>query len=283
MSSRSAGRIVTPSRTVGGVVEVLAHGVGVLVAEREPEPGAGEGLVVRRHQDVLRGPALVHPAGRREGVDVAHQLGVLGGRTGGQAGGLDPDVGTPQRRRLRRADDVGDDLAVPDRHGTRGVLGLERRGDLGLGHRRVLEARRQQRRRGAVPAVPLGEQAPRGGKVLFGEGQDLGTHVHHRRSTAGVRHPIFVGDESVRRALTPRRVRVCRGMTRADGSECTSVRPLAATPRCAGPRPRSCGAAPARRRASRSAPSRRRAASGRSATRRRGGRRRPRRTPAPCS
>ena len=134
MSSRTARRTTTcgrPRRRAGGH---LPHRVRVLVAEREPEPGPDHRRVVRRDDHVVRGAALVDPAGGRRGVQVAQVLGLLGGH----AGGLDPQVGAPRVARLRGAEQVADDPAAADRDGAGGVVEREHGGHLRLADGGVL-------------------------------------------------------------------------------------------------------------------------------------------------
>ncbi len=158
----------------------------VLVAEREPEPGADQVVVVRGHQRVVRGAALVDPAGGGRGVQVADVLGLLDR----VSGGLDPDVLAPGPARLGGAEQVADDPAVADRHRAGRVVAREERGDLGLARGGVLEPLGEQGLVEPVPAVPLGEQPAGVGQVALVEREQLEAGHAARLATAPRgRHP----------------------------------------------------------------------------------------------
>jgi hypothetical protein len=148
------------------VGEDPSYGVGVLMAERQTEPGADQRVVVRRDEDVVGGGAFLDPATGGDRVEVADVLRLLDGVTGG----LHPDVGPPRPARLGCPQYVADDPAVA--HGGRSgcALGGERRGDGGLRLGRVLVPGGQQRLHLPVPTVPLESSRPASVRWLSSNG-----------------------------------------------------------------------------------------------------------------
>ena len=99
----------------------------MLGAEREPEPCVDELVVRRRDECVMAIPALIDPVRGGDAVEVADDLGLLDG----MAGGLDPDVGAPDRVVAPDTEQIADDLTIAHRDRARGPLGLPDRLDLG--------------------------------------------------------------------------------------------------------------------------------------------------------
>jgi hypothetical protein len=171
-------RLARPGRE-RGVLRQLTDAERVLLAEPEAEPGVHELRIRRRGNDIVSAPAGLDPARRRPGVDIAHVLGVLGG----VAGGLHPDVRSPEVVALAHPDDVGDDAAVPGRHRARRVVGAPQTFHFGPGLGWILVPPREQRFRLAVAAMARREELTGGVEVLVREG-DHSQSGHRRRTIA---------------------------------------------------------------------------------------------------
>jgi hypothetical protein len=98
----------------------------MLSAEPEPKPGVDERLVGRGDDHVVPGPALFDPVLSCGGVEVPYVFRLLDG----VGGGFDPDVRAPDVVGAPRAEQVTDDLAVPQRGRSRGAFARPQRSDL---------------------------------------------------------------------------------------------------------------------------------------------------------
>jgi hypothetical protein len=134
------------------------------VPERDPEPGLGQLGERRDERQVEEGTALDPGRGGRA-VEVPDRLGL----PGGVAREPDPGVAVPPLVLGDASDQVADELAVAD-----GGRSARRLLSPGAGDRRrgVLE-RGEQRLRGAVALVTLGQQPGRGLDVGVLESPDL--------------------------------------------------------------------------------------------------------------
>ena len=159
MSSRRARRI-TQSAADGSDQRAATPGSHACADARTPSRNQASTTctVVRRHQRVVRGAPLGHPAPGGERVQVADDPRP---RSHGEAGRLDPDVRTPRRGRLRgtRRDSRPPRRRAPPTAPDASSDG-QRRSDLCSSHARILVRRRQQRL-GAADAADAARPASR--------------------------------------------------------------------------------------------------------------------------
>ena len=131
----------------------LPDPVCLLRAEAQPEPGFD--LVVElRHQGVVARAALVDPPLRREGVEIADDLGLLH-RVSGR---LDPDVRSPRLRRPFASRAGTRPRVRRERDRARRLLLRPQRRHLSTSRVGILEPLREQRLGGAVCPMPGREQ-----------------------------------------------------------------------------------------------------------------------------
>ena len=151
----------------------LAHGVGELEAEADPEPGVDECGVERGGDDGEPAVPLLVPALGRGGEQVASELG-LDRRVAGEAA-EDPAAAAVVVRG-GRAEEVADEPTVAERGDAARVLARELLRHL----RAVVHLARQQRLDVAVSRVHVRQQAGRAVEVVLRERDEL---EGHRRRT----------------------------------------------------------------------------------------------------
>ena len=147
----------------------LPDRMDVLVAEPEPKPGVDQHGIRGGNHRVVRGEAVVDPAGRGGGVEVADELRAVG-RLPGR---VDPDVRAPGRL-ARPPEQEARDPAVEHGGRARRALDVAQLVDLPARHIGVFVAGVEAGLDEPLRPVSLREQ-PRGAvEVLFAERDDGG-------------------------------------------------------------------------------------------------------------